>query len=115
MNKRNILIVAMLAMILMGSVMLSAAVVNVHNVHSNGTLTLTYETQAGQQSISITIGQITSSTETLIIPLHTGMNTITATQGNRTVTGTYFYNGSNEINITLPGPWEKIPGQEYPQ
>jgi opacity protein-like surface antigen len=116
MNKRNILIVAMLAMILMGSVVLSAAVINVHNVYPGESLEIEYHNgyYLDSQEVYITSDYNSSTYTFTYVTLVNGTNTIKVTQGNRSVTETFYYDG-NAVDITLPGPWKQLPGQEDPQ
>ena len=116
-NRKNIIVIAIMAIMLMGSVVLSAAQFNIHNVHSNQTLHIYYPNYQGTGHIGLPIGQqTTTTTVTVDVPITFGGSVITVTQGDRTVTRSVNYNGHNDsFDITLPGPWEKLPGQEDPQ
>jgi hypothetical protein len=104
MNKRNIIIVAMLAMILLGSVVLSAAVWNVHNVYPGENLEIGYYNGSYWTTQEAFIpGDYQSSTYSFQwVTLSVGNHLVKATQANRSVTKTIYYDGNSTIDITLP-------------
>ena len=113
MNKRNIIIVAMLAVILMGSVVLSAGnttfiIHNVYSITQHDPIEISYFTNVSTEELY----DLESSTLTITISYTAQPNThcqARVIQGDR-IWGSIYLTpaGSNfDFELELPGPYEK--------
>ena len=119
--RRNTIIIALIAIFVLGSVILHADIIDiqVRNVYSHNWShapleVITYELGSSTPYRTHTTGNLynlPSSTYTFENKYYDqGSYTYTATQGNRTVSGSFYLHGQWGVILkSLPGPYEPIP------
>lgn len=120
MNKRNIMIVAIMAIMLMGSVVLSAVqstfiIRNVYSISSHDPVEIWFYTDFE----TVQLYDLESSTLTITITYYPGPGHWQATpsvhQGDRVWIAPNLYPPGTDFNLELPGPYEvrPTPGSNY--
>ncbi len=118
-SRKNIIMIALIAIFVMGAVVLQATYIvvrNVYSIYSHDALDLVVTDYEGNPVFHFNTGPLYNvpSTYEFNCPVDPGQYNYIVTQGNREASGTFHSSQYEEI-VILPGGYEKregIPGQE---